>query len=138
MELQVGVKVLLKNSEGKFLLLERSIEKYPDVPEGQRWDIVGGRIEAGSALLKNLEREIMEETGLKLHKKPKLIAAQDIFAANGRHIVRITYLGETGGGEVRLDEDHTAYKWLNLEEIKDVQGLDSYVKELLGAGALAG
>ena len=136
MELQVGVKVLLRNPEGRFLLLQRSSEKYPDIPESERWDIVGGRIEPGSTLLENLEREIMEETGLKLHKKPKVIGAQDIFAANRRHIVRITYLGETVGGEVRLDEDQTAYKWLNLKEIKDFQGLDAYVKELLSSNVL--
>jgi len=39
MELQVGVKVLLKNKEGKFLLIRRSPKKYPEV--GPKWDIVG-------------------------------------------------------------------------------------------------
>ena len=38
-ELQVGVKVLLKNPEGKYLFLHRSAEKYP---ETQKWDIPGG------------------------------------------------------------------------------------------------
>ena len=31
MELQVGVKILLQNKEGKFLFLERNLEKYPEV-----------------------------------------------------------------------------------------------------------
>lgn len=52
MELQVGVKVLLKNSTGKYLLLRRSKEKYPDVPV--HWDMPGGRIEAGKPLMENL------------------------------------------------------------------------------------
>jgi len=36
--LQVGVKALLKNKQGKYLLLKRSSVKYPEV-EGH-WDIV--------------------------------------------------------------------------------------------------
>ncbi len=62
MELQVGVKALLKNKNGKYLLLRRNPKKYPDV--GPKWDIVGGRINPGSLLLENLKREIKEEVGL--------------------------------------------------------------------------
>lgn len=136
MELQVGVKALLRNPEGKYLLLERNIQKYPDVTKNQRWDLVGGRIEPGSLLLENLEREIYEETGLKLHGKPKVIYAQDILTGSGRHIVRITYLAETLGGEVILDDDHEAYKWLSMEEIDELKGLDGYFKQLIDSGVL--
>jgi len=52
MELQVGVKALLRNKEGKYLLIRRSSEKYPEV--GAKWDIVGGRINPGETLLENL------------------------------------------------------------------------------------
>ena len=41
MELQVGVKVLLKNDQGEHLLLKRSSEKYPETPP--KWDLVGGQ-----------------------------------------------------------------------------------------------
>jgi len=77
MELQVGVKILLKNSEGKYLLIRRSAEKYPEV--GARWDIVGGRID----------------------------------------------------GEPKLDGDHSEFGWFGLEEIKKLDNLDIYFKELL-------
>lgn len=60
MELQVGVKILLRNNEGKYLLVRRSSEKYPEVGHYQ-WDIVGGRIDPGFPLLDNLNREIKEE-----------------------------------------------------------------------------
>jgi len=43
--LQVGVKILLQNQKNKYLLLRRSLEKYPEI-QG-RWDIVGGRINTG-------------------------------------------------------------------------------------------
>lgn len=37
--LQVGVKVLLGDNDGRYLLLRRSLEKYPEIKG--RWDIVG-------------------------------------------------------------------------------------------------
>lgn len=57
--LQVGVEILLKNDGGKFLLLRRSLQKYPKIKG--RWDIVGGRINPGATLLENLKREVKEK-----------------------------------------------------------------------------
>src|SRR5262245_33027108 len=109
MELQVGVKVLLKNAEGKFLLIRRSPEKYAS----DKWDIPGGRIDPGSELLKNLVREVKEETGLEMTSIPKLIAAQDIMASEERHVVRLTYIG-SAEGEPQLSDEHTEYKWMSI------------------------
>ena len=64
MDLQVGVKVLLQNSDGKYLLLERNLEKYTDVKKSDKWDIVGGRINIGTPLLDNLKREYMKKQNL--------------------------------------------------------------------------
>ena len=47
MELYVGVKIFLKNKEGKFLLGKRSKGKYPEVDDG--WDIIRGRINLGQS-----------------------------------------------------------------------------------------
>ena len=137
MQLQVGVKILLQNKEGKFLLLKRSAKKYPEV--GEKWDIVGGRIDPGSPLLDNLRREIKEETQLEFTGEPKLLTAQDILRVKGRHVVRLTYTGRIEGTPV-LDEDHDEYKWFDLDEIKALPGgrLDSYFKELLEKGVIGG
>lgn len=130
MELQVGVKILLRNKEGKFLMARRSLKAYPDMR--QSWDIIGGRIEAGTSLLDNLKREIKEETGLVYHGIPKLVAAQDILKNNGRHVVRLTYIGEIEG-EPALSDEHIEVRWLAAEEIKNMGGdlLDSYFKNLI-------
>ena len=128
MELQVGVKAFLKNREGKYLLVRRSSEKYPEV--GARWDIVGGRINPGTSLLDNLKREIKEEVGLDLTEEPKLVAAQDILRVEGRHVVRLTYLG-TIEGQPQLDDDHTEFDWFTVEEIKKLEKLDIYFRELI-------
>lgn len=133
MELQVGVKALLQNNEGKYLLLRRAPDKYPEA--GATWDIVGGRIDPGSTLLENLKREIKEETGLELHDEPRLVAAQDILRVPGRHVVRLTYTARIDG-EPRIDADHTEFKWFTMEEMKKLPEFDYYFKELLDKAVL--
>lgn len=128
--LQVGVKVLLKNPSGKYLLLKRSAKKYPEV--NNLWDIAGGRIDPGIPLLDNLKREVQEETKLQLTSEPQLIAAQDILKNTDRHIVRLTYVCEATGEPV-LSTEHDEYKWLTLEEIENLKGVDSYFKKILRA-----
>lgn len=127
--LQVGVKVFLKNKEGKFLLVKRSFKKYPDV-KGV-WDIVGGRIEVGTTLMENLRREVFEETKLKIISEPKLISAQDIISNSEKHIVRISYVADTDGDPVLDMEENTEYRWLSIEEIKSMPDIDIYVKEIV-------
>ena len=131
-ELQVGVKILLRNGEGKYLLVRRSLTKYPEVGQHQ-WDIVGGRIDPGSPLLDNLKREIKEEVGLDLANEPRLVAAQDILRIPGRHVVRLTYVGDIEG-EPKLDpNEHSDFGWFTLEEIRNLEGLDLYFKEVLNS-----
>lgn len=127
--LQVGVKVLLQNKEGKYLLLHRSLKKYPNVIKDP-WDIAGGRINPGSKLLDNLQREVMEETKLKIIGEPRLIAAQDIMRTANKHVVRLTYLGKADG-EVVLDDENDRYKWCTWEELLSLDEIDIYLKELL-------
>ncbi|MDO8659894.1 MAG: NUDIX domain-containing protein [Candidatus Parcubacteria bacterium] len=128
MELQVGVKIILQNKEGKFLLLQRNLEKYTEVKKNDSLDIVGGRIKIGTSLLENLKREVFEETKLNLIEEPKLLAAQDILRPD-KHVVRLTYLGQIEG-EPELDEEHSSYVWLTADEVRNKEGLDQYFKEV--------
>lgn len=127
--LQVGVKALLKNTEGKYLLLKRSLKKYPDITG--RWDIPGGRIEPGTPLIENLKREIKEETSLELTDTPLLIAAQDILKGTERHIVRLTYTANITGIPVVDNEENEDFLWVTPEELEKVEDLDYYLTQLI-------
>jgi 8-oxo-dGTP diphosphatase len=134
MELQVGVKVLLKNSEGKYLFMRRT--SYESAAAG-KWDIPGGRIDVATGLRENLAREVMEETGLAMTSEPRIIAAQDIFPkVQDRHVVRITYIG-AAEGEVRLSSEHSEYRWMTFAQMQQEENLDSYVRELLKTGTIS-
>lgn len=128
MTLQVGVKILLKNKEGKYLLVRRDAKKYPEV--GAKWDIVGGRIDPGTTLIENLKREVKEETGLLIDGEPTIIKVQDILRVEGLHVVRLTYTGEADG-EVILSDEHDKYDWFTLDEMLELEPMDIYFKEIL-------
>ncbi len=128
MKLQVGVKVLLKNEEGKYLLLHRNTEKYKGV-QGE-WDIVGGRIDPGTPLIENLQREVYEETGLTLSTELTLIAAQDILLEE-KHIVRLTYIGSAEGDMVLDTSENDQYRWYTKEEMEQEENLDRYLREVV-------
>ncbi|MBI4085149.1 MAG: NUDIX hydrolase [Candidatus Liptonbacteria bacterium] len=130
MDLQVGVKAVIRNKEGKYLLLRRSGSEAKGV-----WDIAGGRIEPGIPLRDNLIREIREETGLDFDGKEKIIAAQDIFPSyGGRHIVRLTYIIEMDGMPDLNPAEHDEFRWVSFEEMKSLPNLDVYLKELIDRG----
>ncbi len=129
MQLQVGVKVYLRGTEGKFLLLHRSAVKYPDVID--RWDIVGGRIDPGTPLLANLERELAEETGMRMSTAPRLVAAQDILRNNDRHVVRLTYIADTIETMPTLNDEHDNFGWFSLLEMQGMADFDAYAKAVL-------
>lgn len=134
MNLQVGVKVLLRNPEGNYLILKRSLEKYGNL--SGCWDIVGGRIDPGTELIDNLRREVMEEIQLEITSVPILIAAQDIIPNTGQHVVRLTYTAETIGTPILDMVEHTEYRWVTSEELREEPDLDRYVRELLNTHLL--
>lgn len=124
-KVQVGVKSLIFNKEGKVLLLKRNTAKYPDA--NNPWDIPGGRIDADQTLEQNLLREIEEETGLS-PMVIEIVTAQDIIKPNVR-VIRLTYISHetSANAHVRLSDEHGEYRWLAFEDILGLEGLDSYV-----------
>ncbi len=126
--LQVGVKIILRNKEGKFLILHRNPKKYEWSKDKDSFDIVGGRIQVGIPLFENLKREVFEETKLVLREEPRLLAAQDILRPE-KHVVRLTYTGQIEG-EPTLDEENDSYEWLTKDEVKSKKGIDQYTKEV--------
>ena len=126
--LQVGVKIFLKGVSGRYLLLKRSSERYPNIKN--YWDIPGGRIIPGTTIFENIKREVIEETKLIVLNEPTLIGVQDILRLPEKHIVRLTFSAATSGDPV-LNEEHTEYKWVSLEEMRTVEKLDEFTREIL-------
>lgn len=128
MLLEVGVKAIIKNRKGKYLVLKR-LKPYQGETD-PRWDVPGGRIIPGEELSAALKREIAEETGLEMIGKPSIIHAQDILRVKDKHTVRLTFLAKTKG-KVSLDQkEHSEYQWVSLKEFKQLHH-DLYLTDVL-------
>lgn len=104
--IQFGVKALIVN-EGKFLVMHNNGVKE------DLWELPGGRMEYGETAEETLMREIAEETGVTV-KPIKLLDTWNLVKKEYQ-ITGIIYLCILDKGEVRLSDEHDAFKWINIE-----------------------
>lgn len=130
MKLQIGVKVLIRNSQGAYLLLRRTKLLASDTNETS-WDIPGGRIEPEEQLIEALKREVKEEVGHDMKATPLLVAAQDILVPKKElHVVRLTYVLDDDVADITLSDEHDAYQWVQKTDLGSVN-TEPYLAEVL-------
>ncbi|MFI6443251.1 NUDIX domain-containing protein [Kitasatospora sp. NPDC050543] len=101
---------------GRVLAARRSAP--PEV--AGRWEFPGGKAEPGETPAQALERELLEELGVRAHALEEL---------PGRWIVRAGlelrfWAAELLSGDPRPLQDHSELRWLGPEELADVDWLD--------------
>lgn len=111
-EFGVAAKAIIKNGEGKYLILFKS--KNEDINPNEI-DIPGGRVEFGEDVQDCLKREVYEEVGLDVKvNHPSRVWG---FVKGKLHLVGITFVVDLIGGEISLSGEHDAYKWMTKDEI---------------------
>ena len=134
---QVSLKILLKNDKGEILALKAveggSYSGFYELPGG-RIDTDEFKVDFGNII----SREVKEEIGeVKFNLKNKPIAvARHLVPANmtsngeARRVLQLFFEAEYLGGEIEISNEHTGYKWLDLNKIK--------IEEFFTAGILEG
>lgn len=107
-KIDFGVKALIIK-DNKFLAMHNNGVKE------DLWELPGGRMEFGETAEETLKREIMEETGL-IVKPIKLLDTWNLILREDYQIAGIIYLCELEEGEVKLSEEHDAFRWINAGE----------------------
>lgn len=111
----VEVVLFRRTPETEFLVLQRSDneEIYPGL-----WQIVSGGIESGEKAYETALREMKEETGftpLSLYNTP--LTNTFYFHTNDSVNVSPVFAAEIAvTGEIRLSDEHKAYRWLIRDE----------------------
>jgi len=109
--------------EGKIMLLHRREEPLI-------WEFPSGKVEYGESLIQAVERELREETGLKLVRIIDY-AGDFYYASRGGKARQFNFLVEAEGN-VRLSEEHDEFRWVSYEELLKLRkGEDrGFLKEL--------
>jgi 8-oxo-dGTP diphosphatase len=91
---------------------------YPHALAG-RWELPGGKVEAGESDVEALTRELREELGVEVVVRGR--AAPDVATVGSGGVLR-TYWVDVVAGEPRAI-DHAALRWLHVDELNDVEWL---------------
>lgn len=115
---KIGQKILIFNKKGEVLFLQRS-DKCSR-PHG--WDLVGGGLDVGEGTYEGLEREVAEETQIKIQNIIPLHTQLET-TDDGSSVLMIGYKGETVEEKPTpvLSWEHENYKWLSQEEALKVE-----------------
>ncbi len=116
---RVGVGAVVLR-DGRVLLVRRGVP-----PSFGLWAIPGGSQEVGETLREGAEREILEETGIRVRAGRQIFTGDLIQRDDeGRvryHYVVIDFLGEYVSGEVNGSDDALEARWVSPSE---AEGLD--------------
>jgi 8-oxo-dGTP diphosphatase len=100
--------------DGKLLLIKR---RPNDAHRPGEWDIPGGRLESGENPYLGLQRETREEVALEIEIKAPL-DVHYFTRDDGQQITLIIFLCQSINGDIKLSEEHTEYKWVDLKNPK--------------------
>jgi len=108
-----------------------------NTPRIGEWSIPGGMLELGETLRAGVEREIEEETGLKVKSEAVLDVFDSIFTDGlGKtqyHYVLIDYLCRVISGEAQAGSDVSDVRWVSLEALP-AMGLRESVEQVVRKG----
>ena len=123
----IGQKAFIEK-DGKVLVLFDPVEGL---------DFPGGKIQEGeakdgdaSSLIKSLQREVMEETGLEIEVFNPFAVWYHEFPKNHRNYPKVVYLVgfrcKYKSGEPKLSEEHNDFRWVDGSNYKEVDDGSDY------------
>ena len=127
----VGQKAFIERN-GKVLVLNDPVEGL---------DFPGGKIQEGEAkdgeafsLIRSLQREVMEETGLEIEVLNPFAVWYHEFPKNHRNYGKVVYLVafkcKYVSGELKLSDEHNNFNWVDKSSYKDVDDGSDYFNVL--------
>lgn len=130
-DLEVHVGVICFKDD-RVLILKRSPKKrlYPN-----KWECGGGKIQPGENFLEACKREIKEEVGIDV-EYIGVVGVYDIPLDGGYKIPGVKFafriVGFENGKEPVISGEHTEWKFITEDEIKDydfIEGIDKDIEE---------
>lgn len=105
-------------------------------PGAGRWSIPGGRVEAGESLARAVERELLEETGVRGRCEGVLGCLER--RGPGYHFVILDFsVSVVGGDEPTPGDDATEAAWVPLSDVWRLDLVDGLGRFLEDHGVLA-
>lgn len=126
----IGVYGFILNNNNELLIVQRAAhDSYPGM-----WEMPGGGLDYGESPKEGIEREVFEETGLKVLVLYPLSVTSG-FSSKKNHIIRIAHLCELKNEkqQVQLSTEHSNFKWVDLNYMleNDMKNISKFLREVL-------
>lgn len=102
--------------DNKILLLKRNEN---EILAGGMWATPGGKSEKGSDCFINLKREVKEETQLEIQNIR--FFSHDCWPRKDDWVMGFFWLCEWKSGEVKLNHEHTDFKWVGPNDFQNLE-----------------
>jgi ADP-ribose pyrophosphatase YjhB (NUDIX family) len=128
-KLRVGCSAAIFDEHRRILLTRRA--------DNGQWCLPGGGMESGESAAEACEREVFEETGLRVRVKrlvgvyshsDQLVVYPD---GNKAHIVALHFEAEVVSGELGLSDETTDFGYFTLEELQDMEFLGRHKERII-------
>ena len=128
-KLRLGCSAAIFDEQGRVLLTRRA--------DNGQWCLPSGGMDSGESVAEACEREVLEETGLRVRVKrlvgvysypDQLVVYPD---GNKAHIVALHFEAEVLGGELGLSNETTDFGYFTLVEIENLEMLGRHKERVL-------
>lgn len=138
---QVSLKLILKNEDGKILIMKGAkggtYDGYYDLP--------GGRIDTDEFITPIediIDREVKEEIGdieYSLSKNPVSIGRHPLIKHDKEiHILYVFFVAQYISGDIKISDEHGSFEWIKLSEIEPskyfksglLEGIKGYISPI--------
>ena len=118
-KLRLGCSAAIFDEHGRILLTRRA--------DNGQWCLPGGRMESGESAAEACEREVLEETGLRVRVRrlvgvyshpDQLVIYPD---GNKAHIVALHFVADVIGGELGLSNETIDFGYFTMDEIQSME-----------------
>lgn len=146
-KVKVLQKAVVKRNDGMFLVLKRPMNAKSragcwDLPGGSveeeqilKWKEKSGKGDKDDILVKSIEEEIKQETGLEVFETKAIHSASGFDDSKGIFIVAIGYLSNLVdiNSKISLSEEHSEFKWLLMDQLRDLDFGDDggFIKSII-------
>jgi ADP-ribose pyrophosphatase YjhB (NUDIX family) len=128
-KIRLGCSAAILDVQRRILLTRRA--------DNGQWCLPGGRMESGESVAEACEREVFEETGLRVRVK-RLVGVyshsdQLVVYPDGKkaHIVALHFEVEIVGGELGLSNETTDFGYFTLEEMESLEMLGRHKERII-------
>ncbi len=117
------MRLILFDQHGHILVLKRHAQSKTNP---SKWELPGGKIDAGEAFDEALKREIREETGftVAIHTAAGTAMQETL----EYRIVHLVMIGTILSGGLSISPEHNEYRWASLPEIAALDKADWFAE----------